>query len=54
MVSSSNCSGGVDGGSEGSELSGPGVPGFGDPSDIPETDEARRVEFVVADEVVES
>lgn len=53
-MSSSTCSGGVDDGSEGSELGGPGVFGCGDPIEPPDTDEARRVEFVEFDDVVES
>lgn len=53
-MSSSICSGGVDGGSEGSELGGPGIWGCGDPTEPPEIDDARRVEFVELEDVVES
>jgi hypothetical protein len=53
-VSSSICSGGVEGGSEGSELGGPGVRGCGELDTSPVADEARRVELVELDEMVES
>ena len=54
MVSSSTCSGGVDGGSEGSEPTASDERGCGEPTDPPEADDARRVELVEFDDVVES
>jgi hypothetical protein len=54
MVSSSSCSGGVEGGSEGSELSRPGVSRRGDSAACRDLDEARRPELEEFEEVVES
>lgn len=53
-MSSSTCSGGVEGGSETSEPGSPACGGPGELVDTPDAVEARRVEFVELDEVVES